>query len=55
MRFFRPGADPVPLEGVTGRFYDRQREADPDPQATDPEQRKRVFALSLELVGEPAP
>jgi NAD(P)-dependent dehydrogenase (short-subunit alcohol dehydrogenase family) len=43
------------LEGVTGRFYDRQRESTPDPQALDPEQRKRVWALSLELVGEPEP
>jgi NAD(P)-dependent dehydrogenase (short-subunit alcohol dehydrogenase family) len=43
------------LEGVTGRFYDRQRESTPDPQASDPEQRKRLWALSLELVGEPEP
>jgi NAD(P)-dependent dehydrogenase (short-subunit alcohol dehydrogenase family) len=43
------------LEGVTGRFYDRQRESTPDPQAGDPEQRKRLWALSLELVGEPEP
>jgi NAD(P)-dependent dehydrogenase (short-subunit alcohol dehydrogenase family) len=50
----RLAVDPE-LEGVTGRFYDRQREGTPDPQATDPEQRKRVWALSLELVGEPEP
>jgi NAD(P)-dependent dehydrogenase (short-subunit alcohol dehydrogenase family) len=43
------------LDGVTGRFYDRQRESTPDPQALDPEQRKRLWALSLELVGEPEP
>jgi NAD(P)-dependent dehydrogenase (short-subunit alcohol dehydrogenase family) len=43
------------LEGVTGRFYDRQREMSPDPQATDPEARKRLWALSLELTGEPEP
>jgi NAD(P)-dependent dehydrogenase (short-subunit alcohol dehydrogenase family) len=43
------------LEGVTGRFFDRQRESTPDPQALDPEQRKRLWALSLELVGEPEP
>jgi NAD(P)-dependent dehydrogenase (short-subunit alcohol dehydrogenase family) len=43
------------LDGVTGRFYDRQRESTPDPQASDEEQRKRLWALSLELVGEPEP
>jgi NAD(P)-dependent dehydrogenase (short-subunit alcohol dehydrogenase family) len=43
------------LEGVTGRFYDRQRESTADPQASDPEQRKRLWAVSLELVGEPEP
>jgi NAD(P)-dependent dehydrogenase (short-subunit alcohol dehydrogenase family) len=43
------------LEGVTGRFYDRQRETAPDPQASDPEARRRVWALSLELTGEPEP
>jgi NAD(P)-dependent dehydrogenase (short-subunit alcohol dehydrogenase family) len=43
------------LEGVTGRFYDRQRETAPDPQASDPEARRRLWALSLELTGEPEP
>ncbi len=43
------------LEGVSGRFYDRQREMSPDPQATDPEARERLWALSLELTGEPEP
>jgi len=43
------------LEGVTGRFYDRQRETSPDPQASDPAARKRLWALSLELTGEPEP
>ena len=43
------------LEGVTGRFYDRRRETAPDPQASDPEARRRLWALSLELVGEPEP
>ena len=38
-----------------GRFYDRQRESTPDPQASDPRQRKRLWALSLELVGKPEP
>ena len=32
----RLAVDPE-LEGVTGRFYDRQRESTPDPQASDPE------------------
>jgi NAD(P)-dependent dehydrogenase (short-subunit alcohol dehydrogenase family) len=50
----RLAVDPE-LDGVTGRFYDREREAEPDPQATDPEARKRLWALSLELVGEPEP
>jgi NAD(P)-dependent dehydrogenase (short-subunit alcohol dehydrogenase family) len=43
------------LEGVTGRFYDRQRESAADPQASDPEARRRLWALSLELTGEPEP
>ena len=43
------------LEGVTGRFYDRQAEATPDPQASDPDARRRLWALSLELTGEPDP
>jgi NAD(P)-dependent dehydrogenase (short-subunit alcohol dehydrogenase family) len=43
------------LEGVTGRFYDRQVEAEPDPQASDEEARARLWALSLELTGEPEP
>ena len=50
----RLAVDPE-LEGVTGRFYDRQAEATPDPQASDPEARKRLWALSLELTGEPEP
>ena len=50
----RLAVDPE-LEGVTGRFYDRQRESTPDPQASDPEARKRLWALSLELTGEPEP
>ena len=43
------------LEGVTGRFYDREHESAADPQASDPEARKRLWALSLELTGEPEP
>jgi NAD(P)-dependent dehydrogenase (short-subunit alcohol dehydrogenase family) len=41
------------LDGVTGRFYDRQAEAQADPQAYDPEARRRLWALSLELTGAP--
>jgi hypothetical protein len=41
--------------GVTGGFYDRGREGTPDPQASDPEARKRLWALSLKLVGEHEP
>ena len=46
------GAD---VEGVTGRFFDRQREASSDPQACDREARRRLWELSLELTGEPEP
>jgi NAD(P)-dependent dehydrogenase (short-subunit alcohol dehydrogenase family) len=41
------------LEGVTGRFYDRQAEARADDQAYDPEARRRLWDLSLELTGAP--
>jgi NAD(P)-dependent dehydrogenase (short-subunit alcohol dehydrogenase family) len=41
------------LEGVTGRFYDRQAEARADDQAYDPEARRRLWNLSLELTGAP--
>jgi NAD(P)-dependent dehydrogenase (short-subunit alcohol dehydrogenase family) len=50
----RLAVDPA-LEGVSGRFYDRQRETSPDPQASDPDARKQLWALSLELTGEPEP
>ena len=50
----RLAVDPE-LEGVTGRFYDRQRESAADPQASDPDARARLWALSLELTGEPEP
>jgi NAD(P)-dependent dehydrogenase (short-subunit alcohol dehydrogenase family) len=39
------------LEGVTGRFYDRQRESHADGQAYDLEARRRLWQLSLELTG----
>jgi NAD(P)-dependent dehydrogenase (short-subunit alcohol dehydrogenase family) len=41
------------LEGVTGRFYDRQREARSDDQAYDPQARLRLWELSRELTGAP--
>jgi NAD(P)-dependent dehydrogenase (short-subunit alcohol dehydrogenase family) len=41
------GAD---VEGVSGRFFDRQREASAQAQAYDPEARRRLWELSEELV-----
>lgn len=41
------------LDGVTGRFFDRQVEARADDQAYDPGARRRLWDLSLELTGEP--
>jgi NAD(P)-dependent dehydrogenase (short-subunit alcohol dehydrogenase family) len=38
------------LEGVTGRFYDRLMDARADEQAYDPEARRRLWELSMELV-----
>jgi NAD(P)-dependent dehydrogenase (short-subunit alcohol dehydrogenase family) len=43
------------LEGVTGRFFDRQTEASAAPQAYDQDARRRLWQLSLELTGEPDP
>jgi NAD(P)-dependent dehydrogenase (short-subunit alcohol dehydrogenase family) len=42
-------ADPE-LDGVTGRYFNGLREAQPDPQANDPEARRRLRELSEELV-----
>jgi NAD(P)-dependent dehydrogenase (short-subunit alcohol dehydrogenase family) len=42
------GAD---VEGVTGRFFDRQREARADAQAYDDQARRRLWELSAELTG----
>ena len=39
------------LAGVTGRYFDGGREAEPDPQAHDPEARARLRALAEELSG----
>ena len=46
------GAD---VEGVTGRYYERLLEARADPQAYDPEARRRLWDLTLELTGAPGP
>ena len=40
------------LEGVSGRFFDRQSEAAADAQAYDPEARRRLWELSAALTGE---
>ncbi len=40
------------LDGVSGRFFDRQAEAAADSQAYDPEARRRLWELSAELSGE---
>lgn len=39
------------LEGVSGRFFDREREAAADPQAYDDDARSRLWDLSERLVG----
>jgi NAD(P)-dependent dehydrogenase (short-subunit alcohol dehydrogenase family) len=45
-------ADPS-LDGVTGRYFDRRREALAHPQAYDVDARRRLRALSAELVRLP--
>jgi NAD(P)-dependent dehydrogenase (short-subunit alcohol dehydrogenase family) len=42
-------ADPE-LDGVSGRFFDGTREAAADPQAYDPEARRRLWEQSERLV-----
>jgi len=39
------------VEGVSGEFFDRQREAAAQEQAYDPEARRQLWDLSLELTG----
>jgi hypothetical protein len=39
------------LEGVTGRYFEGQREGRANQQAYDAEARKRLWALSEELCG----
>jgi NAD(P)-dependent dehydrogenase (short-subunit alcohol dehydrogenase family) len=43
-------ADPG-LDGVTGVYFNGLRQAEPDPQAHDPDARRRLRALSDELCG----
>ena len=43
-------ADPE-LDGVSGRYFNGLREAAPDPQADDPQARRRLWELSERLVG----
>jgi NAD(P)-dependent dehydrogenase (short-subunit alcohol dehydrogenase family) len=43
-------ADPA-LEGVSGRYFEREREARAHAQAYDPDARRRLRELSTELVG----
>jgi NAD(P)-dependent dehydrogenase (short-subunit alcohol dehydrogenase family) len=44
----RLAVDPA-VDGKTGRFYDRQREAEPHEQAHDPVARRELWLRSLEL------
>lgn len=41
------------LATTTGRFFDRTRDARANPAAYDPEDRRRLWELSLELTGAP--
>jgi NAD(P)-dependent dehydrogenase (short-subunit alcohol dehydrogenase family) len=43
------------LEGVTGEFFDRFDETRAQAQAYDPDARRRLWELTLELTGEPDP
>lgn len=47
---YRLASDPA-LAGVTGKFYDRTREARANPQAYDPQARAELWHRSLELTG----
>ena len=53
----RPGSRSTPSSRASpGRFYDRQTESDPRPAGDRPRSpRRRLWALSLELTGEPEP
>jgi hypothetical protein len=43
------------LDGVTGKYFERLREAQAHSQAFDPDVRRRLRELSAELVGVPVP
>jgi NAD(P)-dependent dehydrogenase (short-subunit alcohol dehydrogenase family) len=43
------------LDRVTGRFYERKTEVQAHPAAYDPDERERLWKLSLELTGAPEP
>ncbi len=43
------------VEGVTGRYFNRQADAQADEQAYDVEARRRLWELSAELTGESLP
>jgi len=43
------------LDGVSGRFFDRQEESAAQPQAYDEMARRRLWELSLQLTGEQDP
>jgi NAD(P)-dependent dehydrogenase (short-subunit alcohol dehydrogenase family) len=43
------------LTGVTGQFYDRENEAQPNAQAYDQKARERLWQLSLKLTGATDP
>jgi NAD(P)-dependent dehydrogenase (short-subunit alcohol dehydrogenase family) len=38
-------------EGVTGAYFDGMERSEPDPQAADPDARRRLWGLSEKLVG----
>jgi hypothetical protein len=50
----RLATDPA-VDGKTGRFYDRQREAQPHEQAFDPVARRELWQQSLLLARIPDP
>ncbi|MDP9028276.1 MAG: 3-oxoacyl-ACP reductase, partial [Actinomycetota bacterium] len=50
----RLAVDPA-VDGKTGRFYDRQLEAEPHEQAHDPVARRELWLRSLELTRIPDP
>ena len=43
------------LDGVTGRYYEWQQEARANAQAYDPDARRRLWKLSIDLTGAPEP